>query len=126
MKYIKLTIQANGVVLVSLLLTLNLFPTVFQCFYCGFWACVCLLCVNVFLFQSFLDLMVSSFHEVEYFQEVECTVYELTALIINELHTFFISNTFFQPQCCLTFSLLRCCLIHISIIMLRNFLYLGY
>ena len=47
---------------------------------------------------------------------------------------FFISNAFFstQPQCCLTFSwielqmLFRCCLIHISIIILRHFLYLPY
>ena len=37
-----------------------------------------------------------------------------------------------QPQCCLTFSwielelLLRCCLIHISLIILRHFLYLLY
>ena len=37
-----------------------------------------------------------------------------------------------QPQCCLTFSwielqmLLRCCLIHISIIILRHFCYLLY
>ena len=47
---------------------------------------------------------------------------------------FFISNAFFstQTQCCLTFSktevqiLLRCCLMHISIIILRLFIYLLY
>ena len=47
---------------------------------------------------------------------------------------FFISNAFFviQPQCCLTFSwielqmLLRCCLIHKSITIMRRFLYLLY
>ena len=45
---------------------------------------------------------------------------------------FFISNAFFQPQCCLTFSwielqmLLRCCLIRISIIVLRHFWYSLY
>ena len=47
---------------------------------------------------------------------------------------FFYKQRFFstQPQCCLTFSwielqmLLRCCLIHISIIILRRFIYLLY
>ena len=47
---------------------------------------------------------------------------------------FFISNAFFlfKPQCCLTFSwvelqmLLRCCLIRISIIILKQVLYLQY
>ena len=47
---------------------------------------------------------------------------------------FFIWNTLFStmPHCCLTFSwiglqvLLRCCLIHISIITLKHFLYLLY
>ena len=46
---------------------------------------------------------------------------------------FFISNAFLtQPQCCLSFPwielqvLLRCCLIRISIIILRHFLYLLY
>ena len=54
--------------------------------------------------------------------------------LIGWLDTFFISNAFFstQPQCCLTLSwiefqmLLRCCLIHITIIVLRHFLYLLY
>ena len=42
----------------------------------------------------------------------------------------FLHAFFFQPHCCLTFSwielqlLLRCCLIHISTIMLRYFFYL--
>ena len=47
---------------------------------------------------------------------------------------FFISNAFVstQPQCCLTFSwtdlqmLLRCCLIHIALIILTHILYLVY
>ena len=47
---------------------------------------------------------------------------------------FYYKQRFFstQPQCCLIFSwielqmLLRCCLIHISIIILRHFLYLLY
>ena len=44
----------------------------------------------------------------------------------NEIYAFFIT----QPQCCLTFlwnelqMSLRCCLVHISIIILRQFLYL--
>ena len=54
--------------------------------------------------------------------------------LIDWLDTFFISNAFFstQPQCCLTFlwtelqMLLGCCLIHITIIVLRHFLYLLY
>ena len=52
-----------------------------------------------------------------------------------EIYTLFsISNAYFstQPQYCLIFSwielqmLLRCCLIHMSIIILRHFLYLPY
>ena len=35
--------QQNNVVLVSLLLTLNIFYTFFQCLYCGLWAGKCLL-----------------------------------------------------------------------------------
>ena len=50
------------------------------------------------------------------------------------LHACFYKQRFFstEPQCCLTFSwielqmFLRCCLIHISIIILRHFLYLPY
>ena len=46
----------------------------------------------------------------------------------------FVAARFFstQPQCCLTFSwikpqmLLRCCLVHISIIIMRHFLYFLY
>ena len=53
-------------------------------------------------------------------------------LIVN--YTLFYKQRFFstQPQCCLTFSwielqvLLRCCLIHRSIIILRDFLYFIY
>ena len=52
---------------------------------------------------------------------------------LSYTNTFFISNIFStQPQCCLTFSwielqmLLRCCLIHITIIILRHILYLVY
>ena len=50
------------------------------------------------------------------------------------IYTFFYKQRFFwtQRQCCLTFSwielqmLLRCCLIHITIIILRHILYLLY
>ena len=50
------------------------------------------------------------------------------------IHAFSYKQRFFstQPQCCLTFSwiecqmLVRCCLIHISIITLRHFLHLLY
>ena len=53
---------------------------------------------------------------------------------IFDIDAFFISKVFFstQPQRCLTFSwiefqmLLRCCLIHITIIILRHILYLFY
>ena len=49
-------------------------------------------------------------------------------------YMFFLEATLFstQPQCCLTFScielqmLLRCCLIHVTIILLRQILYLVY
>ena len=65
------------VILVSLLLTLNMFHNLLTCFYCGFWACICLLCVTLLIFQSFLDLLklVSSifrqdFREVGYFDSV--------------------------------------------------------
>ena len=55
-------------------------------------------------------------------------------IYIIVLHAFFYKQRFFtiQPQCCLTFSwieaqmLLRCCLIHKSIIILWHFLYLLY
>ena len=53
----------------------------------------------------------------------------------KEIHAFFNKKRFFffstQPQCCLTSSwielqmLLRCCLIHITIIILRHILYLA-
>ena len=52
-------------------------------------------------------------------------------LYLHRLHAFF-KQYFFptQPECCLTFSLiemlLRCCLIHISIIIPKHFLYLLY
>ena len=49
-----------------------------------------------------------------------------------KVHAFLISNTFFstQPKCCLTFSwielqmLLKCCLIHVNIVILSHFLLL--
>ena len=52
----------------------------------------------------------------------------------KDMHAFFISNAFFstQSQCCLSFwwiepqMLLRFCLIHQSIIILRHFFYLLY
>ena len=52
----------------------------------------------------------------------------------GKLHVFYHKQRFFstQPQCCLTFSwielqvLLRCCLIHITIIIPRHILYLVY
>ena len=52
----------------------------------------------------------------------------------KKIHSFFYSQRFFktQPQCCLTSSrielqmLLSCCLIYISIIILRHFLYFLY
>ena len=55
-------------------------------------------------------------------------------IYIIVIRAFFYKQRFFtiQPQCCLTFSwieaqmLLRCCLIHKSIIILWNFLYLLY
>ena len=49
-----------------------------------------------------------------------------------DLHSFFKSNIFFNSTVFLTFSwielhmLLRCCLIHLSITILRDFLYLLY
>ena len=51
--------------------------------------------------------------------------------IYGEIHTFFYKERFFsiRPQCCLTFSLielqmlLRCCLRHRSIIILRHFIF---
>ena len=54
--------------------------------------------------------------------------------IIPVKYTLFCKQHFFsiQPQCCLTFSriklqtLLKCCLIHTSIIILRHYLYLLY
>ena len=52
----------------------------------------------------------------------------------NVIHVFFYKQRFFStpPQCCLTFPwiqlrmLLSCCLVHVSIIILRQFLYLLY
>ena len=52
----------------------------------------------------------------------------------DQVHAFFYMQRFFltQPQCCLTLSLhclqmlLRCCLIHITIIIRRHNLYLVY
>ena len=52
--------------------------------------------------------------------------------ITEQLHNFFYEQRFFstQPQCCLTFSwielqmLLRCCLIHTIIVIMRHFLHL--
>ena len=38
--------DASGVILVSLLLTLNIFLTLFQCFYCKLWTCNCRLGSN--------------------------------------------------------------------------------
>ena len=65
------------VILVSLLLTLNMFHNLLTCFYRGFWACICLLCVTLLIFHSFFDLLklVSSifrqdFREVGYFDSV--------------------------------------------------------
>ena len=63
-----------------------------------------------------------------------------TPLLLKNIETmlkctlFFISYAFFstQPQCCLTFSwielqmLLRCCLVHIAIMILKHMLYLVY
>ena len=53
---------------------------------------------------------------------------------MQKVHAFFLKERLFstQPQCCLTFSwielqmLRRCCLLHVSIIILRQFLYLVY
>ena len=65
---------------VSLMLTLNIYYTLFWCFFCRPWACTRLLWVILLVFQSILDwsFQVSSiyredFQEVEYFHEVECT-----------------------------------------------------
>ena len=56
----------------------------------------------------------------------------IASMLLIQLHGFFYKQRFFstEPQCCLTFSwielqmLLSCCLIHISIITVRHFLYL--
>ena len=52
---------------------------------------------------------------------------------VLDIHAFYKQHFFSaQPQCCLTFSwielqmLLRCCLVHIAVIMLRHILYLVY
>ena len=59
--------------------------------------------------------------------------HDLVLISVRRLRNFLQATLFStQPQCCLTFSwielqiLLRCCLIHISIIMLIHFLYLIY
>ena len=70
--------------------------------------------------------MSAKFHSVSYI-----LVYTASGNIIR-IHAFFYKQRFFstQLQCYLTFSwielqmLLRCCLIYMSIIILRNFLYL--
>ena len=64
------------------------------------------------------------------YRKVILLMKELAAL----LHAFFYKQRFFSthPQCCLIFSwielqmLLRCCLIHLSIIIPRHFFYLLY
>ena len=61
------------------------------------------------------------------------TFFAVAVIISRRLHVFFYKQRFFstQPQCCLTFSWielqnwLKCCLIHINIIILRHF-YLLY
>ena len=64
-----------------------------------------------------------------------CNYIRFAIEVISAAHALiFYEQRFFatQPQCCLTFSwiglqmLLRCCLIHISVIILRHFLYLLY
>ena len=45
-------VQTTGAVLVSLLLTLNIFHTLFYCFYCSLWTCNCRLCSEVVYSQK--------------------------------------------------------------------------
>ena len=63
---------------------------------------------------------------------LDCEIHSLR--VPKNMHAFFYKQRFFstQPQCCLTFSwielqtFLRCCLVHISIIILGHFLNLLY
>ena len=50
----KLTIQTPAVVLLSLLLTFNIFHTLFYCFYCELWACKWLLTYYLVLLSACL------------------------------------------------------------------------
>ena len=50
----KLTIQTSAVVLLSLLLTFNIFHTLFYCFYCELWACKWLLTYYLVLLSACL------------------------------------------------------------------------
>ena len=85
--------------------------------------------------RSGIDAFIlASFNGIKNCSHVEKIISSASSLSVYKLHAFFINNAFFstQPHCCLTSLLLelqmlrRCCLIHISIIILRHFLYLLY
>ena len=77
----------------------------------------------------------SFFNKELFFRFINKCLTEILGCVPPSSHVcdFFINNVFFstQPQCCLTFSwielqmLLRCCLIHIRISILRLILYLS-
>ena len=97
---------------------------ILRLFLCFLYFCPCLDLVLFFLVPRFIP----------YIYIYTCDLFFIFIFTFITITHFFYKQCLFstQPQCCLTFSwielqmLLRCCLIHISIIILRHLLYLLY
>ena len=82
--------DANGVVLVSLMLTLNIFRTLFWCFYCQLWVGKCRL--GLFVFAKWQNVLSAfPFPEFESVQTMKLVSSKITFVILFlTIHNYFL------------------------------------
>ena len=97
--------------------------------------CKILAITKIFVFQWFgFFMLYKNFYHMVLTRHSVGKFYSSICILDIVLHAFFYKQRFFstQPPCCLNFSwiepqmLLRCCLVHISIIIMIHFLYFLY